>query len=294
MIFRLMREMDFLRGHAMQPCNVTTPIIRQPVSAVAAPSPPQSIGVPTAVAPAIQAVGNRPLADPLPVSAACGHSRSVAPRLPVNLAPPKDPRLRLGERLGSGTFGEAYVDKYNPDFVIKRHLTEPKRYVSDIARAQKEVDSFNKFYGSDAARIFRLAEPGAFYTYMRRVPGIPLWKITDFGVDPSTAQQALLDMVIKMHDVGITHSDLHGGNVLWDKASQTFFPIDILDYPYLELREEAKKKISLNDVANWNRLQRKIENPEVPYFSGRESSSPEGAGCVTACIGAFLEAICTR
>jgi serine/threonine protein kinase len=72
--------------------------------------------------------------------------------------------------------------------------------------------------------------------------------------------KALMDMVASMHSVGITHSDLKDDNILWDADSQTFFPIDIVNHPYLTLKGMQKDWISSNDLDNWGALLKRIDS----------------------------------
>lgn len=60
---------------------------------------------------------------------------------------------------------------------------------------------------------------------MLRVPGIPLSDIDTADI-PDNLESLYLQLICKLNELSIIHYDLNTGNMLYDKESNSLFPID--------------------------------------------------------------------
>ncbi|WGL97715.1 lipopolysaccharide kinase InaA family protein [Arsenophonus sp. aPb] len=128
--------------------------------------------------------------------------------------------IKLGKLMGSGTEGKVYQDANNKHFYIK------KPYINDSyieSKMREQVDCFNKYYGEGSAAL--IENDGIFYIRMYKVPGVPISSIDD-KIFPPSAQERFQHMICDLGDAGIMHVDLNFKNILYDKETNTFYPID--------------------------------------------------------------------
>lgn len=129
--------------------------------------------------------------------------------------------IKLGELIGEGIEGKVYRDANNENFILKQLHTNDKYYIESYAR--EEVNCFNKYYGEGSAALVKSGS--VFYIRMYRVPGVPLDSI-DNKIFPPSAQERFQHMICDLGDRCIMHNDLHFNNILYDKETNTFYPID--------------------------------------------------------------------
>lgn len=128
--------------------------------------------------------------------------------------------MKLGKLIASGTEGKVYQDANNKHFYIK------KPYINDSyieSKMREQVNCFNKYYGEGSAAF--IENEGIFYIRMYKVPGIPISNIDD-KIFPASAQERFQHMICDLGDRGIMHVDLNFKNILYDKKTNTFYPID--------------------------------------------------------------------
>lgn len=146
--------------------------------------------------------------------------------------------IQLGKLIGEGRGAKVYLDANNENFVLKEIYTE---YKDPLLR---EVDALNKYYGEGSAAL--LKSGSFFYIRMLKVPGDQLGSIED-KIFPPSAQEHFQHMICDLGDKGIIHSDLHLGNILYDRETNTFYPIDLSDEYERYHDEDDKHKKLLND-----------------------------------------------
>ncbi|XBS69030.1 hypothetical protein ABK905_21375 [Acerihabitans sp. KWT182] len=134
--------------------------------------------------------------------------------------------LKLGKMLGEGGYGSVFIDADNNQFVIKKYVRNHEYLDVDIQTLiVNECSSFRRYYGADSARIYHDGNE-FFYMRMYRVPGKTIPQLAA-GALPPDAIERYVDMLEKLNHVGIIHSDLHEGNIIWDEEAKIFHPIDI-------------------------------------------------------------------
>lgn len=66
---------------------------------------------------------------------------------------------------------------------------------------------------------------------MLRVPGKPLRQCKTDEL-PKDSKAMFFEMIFSLNDLGIMHADLNEGNIMFDKDSKRFFPIDMSNNIY--------------------------------------------------------------
>jgi Ca2+-binding RTX toxin-like protein len=140
-------------------------------------------------------------------------------RVPFRYADEKNTEQRLGNQVGNGVYGKVYVDKQDPDFVIKKFNYNDQTTRNDV---NNEAENFAKYYGNDSVEIIDTMK--AIYLRMRKIPGIPMREVESF---PPGALEAFHAMMMRLEKAGITHADMHAGNFMYSAELNEFFPIDL-------------------------------------------------------------------
>lgn len=151
----------------------------------------------------------------------------------------KTPEERLGQCIGRGGEAEVYLDKFNPTNVIKK-------YHHDISKKDcvSQVNAFNKFYGENAASL--VPHNGILYMVMPKISGTPLSDLPENSL-PINAGEKFLEMIASMQNKKIVHCDLSEGNVLYDRKTNSFNPIDFGDSYELISSGGVKARNALED-----------------------------------------------
>ncbi|EXU76083.1 protein kinase [Erwinia mallotivora] len=131
-----------------------------------------------------------------------------------------------GQLIGTGTTAEVYENKYNSSILYKKYHLVGNQYNEVLSMAVQESELFNSFYGDDASLVIR--DGGEIYLRMLRVPGIPLSEIETADI-PDNLERLYLQLICKLNESGMIHYDLNTGNMLYDKESDSLFPIDFRD-----------------------------------------------------------------
>lgn len=129
--------------------------------------------------------------------------------------------VKLGKKIGSGRAGEVYFDAGNPGFVLKKLVAQDEAFITEVH--MKEVEFFNRYYGDGSAEL--VIDKNQYYIRMYRVPGDTLADITSH-IFPPNAKEQFLSMMDDLGYYNIIHHDLNLRNVLYDKKTNTFYPID--------------------------------------------------------------------
>lgn len=147
--------------------------------------------------------------------------------------------LKLGAEVGSGQFSTVSVDASDDRFVIKPLPTTAYNLRTKYGKAaylkstRQEARSFEQYYGTGSTELYQ-APGGELYIRQRRVPGIPLHKISGKILpEDSVARYETMEQTLSEHN--IMPNDLNSGNVLWDADSQSFYPVDLDDYTEIYL-----------------------------------------------------------
>ncbi|WGL96493.1 hypothetical protein [Arsenophonus nasoniae] len=129
--------------------------------------------------------------------------------------------IKLGKLIGEGIEGKIYIDANNKNFILKKLHTNDRYYIESCFR--EEVNCFNKYYGEGSAALIESKD--TFYIRMYKVPGVPLSSIND-NIFPPNAQERFQHMICDLGDKGIMHDDLNFKNILYNRETNTFYPID--------------------------------------------------------------------
>ncbi|EPR2512795.1 type III secretion system effector protein kinase OspG, partial [Shigella flexneri] len=86
---------------------------------------------------------------------------------------------------------------------------------------------------------------GDVYLRMLRVPGTPLSDIDTADI-PDNIESLYLQLICKLNELSIIHYDLNTGNMLYDKESESLFPIDFRNI-YAEYYAATKKDKEIID-----------------------------------------------
>ncbi|MDR5610600.1 MULTISPECIES: hypothetical protein [unclassified Arsenophonus] len=129
--------------------------------------------------------------------------------------------IKLGKLIGEGIEGKIYIDANNKNFILKKLHTNDRHYIESCFR--EEVNCFNKYYGEGSAALIESKD--TFYIRMYKVPGVSLSSIND-NIFPPNAQERFQHMICDLGDKGIMHDDLNFKNILYDRETNTFYPID--------------------------------------------------------------------
>lgn len=113
-----------------------------------------------------------------------------------------------------------------------------------LPMAQHESNVFNTYYGDNASEVIQ--HNGDVYPRMVKVPGVPLSEI-DAPEIPDNLEKLYLELICKMNEMRIIHDDLNTGNILYDKESDSLFPIDFCNIHDEYYAENATGKIRIDN-----------------------------------------------
>jgi len=132
----------------------------------------------------------------------------------------------LGKLIGEGSTAEVFEDVNDSSALYKNYDLVGNQYDEVLEMARKESDLFNAFYGDDASVVIR--HGGDVYLRMLHVPGTPLSEIDTADI-PDNLESLYLQLICELNELGVIHSDLNTGNMLYNKESERLFPIDFRD-----------------------------------------------------------------
>nr|CBX81039.1 Ribosomal protein S6 kinase alpha-5 [Erwinia amylovora ATCC BAA-2158] len=175
--------------------------------------------------------------------------------------PDKEKHFYLGEELGEGKFATVYADATNKYFVIKRYDAQEIKNMPAIVNS--EVENFTRYYGKNTAKIFIDSE-GIYHVRMYRVSGETLDSLPPNSL-PENAVEKYVDMLEELNAHGIFHDDLHTDNLIWDKNTERFYPIDIKNNKEVFFNSSPKDKDILNSHTseNWEYTLRLIREKQI-------------------------------
>ncbi|CCP03582.1 hypothetical protein BN439_2532 [Erwinia amylovora Ea644] len=175
--------------------------------------------------------------------------------------PDKEKHFYLGEELGEGKFATVYADATNKYFVVKRYDAQEIKNMPAIVNS--EVENFTRYYGKDTAKIFIDSE-GIYHVRMYRVSGETLDSLPPNSL-PENAVEKYVDMLEELNAHGIFHDDLHTDNLIWDKNTERFYPIDIKNNKEVFFNSSPKDKDILNSHTseNWEYTLRLIREKQI-------------------------------
>ena len=161
------------------------------------------------------------------------------------------PQTTKGEMLGSGLCGEVRRDLAHEGFVLKSF----SRFANEIA--QKECSLFTLIYGEGSAEV--IEEADGLYLRMLEVPGVSLDKC-DPSELPDNARELFFQMIADLNDVGIIHGDLHSGNIMFDKDSNRFWPIDLSNAydSYYDSSSDGRAMMDIDNEKRFRQIMRKL------------------------------------
>ncbi|WP_447858513.1 OspG family effector kinase [Enterobacter ludwigii] len=149
----------------------------------------------------------------------------------------------LGKLIGEGSTAEVFEDVNDSSALYKKYDLVGNQYNEIVEMARQESDLFNAFYGDEASIVIRYG--GDVYLRMLRVPGTPLSEINTADI-PDNLESLYLQLICKLNELGVIHYDLNTGNMLYDKESESLFPIDFCDI-YTEFYSATKKDKEIID-----------------------------------------------
>lgn len=149
----------------------------------------------------------------------------------------------LGKLIGEGSTAEVFEDVNDSSALYKKYDLVGNQYNEILEMARQESDLFNAFYGDEASAVIR--HGGDVYLRMLRVPGTPLSDIDTADI-PDNLESLYLQLICKLNELGIIHYDLNTGNMLYDKESESLFPIDFRDI-YTEYYSATKNDKDIID-----------------------------------------------
>lgn len=149
----------------------------------------------------------------------------------------------LGKLIGEGSTAEVFEDVNDSSALYKKYDLVGNHYNEILEMARQESDLFNAFYGDEASVVMR--HGGDVYLRMLRVPGTPLSEIDTADI-PDNLESLYLQLICKMNELGVIHYDLNTGNMLYDKESESLFPIDFHDI-YTEYYSATKNDKEIID-----------------------------------------------
>ncbi|HFW5393665.1 TPA: protein kinase [Salmonella enterica subsp. enterica serovar Waycross] len=149
----------------------------------------------------------------------------------------------LGKLIGEGSTAEVFEDVNDSSALYKKYDLIDNQYNEILEMARQESDLFNAFYGDEASVVIR--HGGDVYLRMLRVPGTPLSDIDTADI-PDNLENLYLQLICKLNEMGIIHYDLNTGNMLYNKESESLFPIDFRDI-YTEYYSATKNEKEIID-----------------------------------------------
>ncbi|EFV7211106.1 type III secretion system effector protein kinase OspG, partial [Shigella sonnei] len=129
----------------------------------------------------------------------------------------------LGKLIGQGSTAEIFEDVNDSSALYKKYDLIGNQYNEILEMAWQESELFNAFYGDEASVVIQYG--GDVYLRMLRVPGTPLSDIDTADI-PDNIESLYLQLICKLNELSIIHYDLNTGNMLYDKESESLFPID--------------------------------------------------------------------
>lgn len=149
----------------------------------------------------------------------------------------------LGKLIGEGSTAEVFEDVSDSSALYKKYDLVGNQYNEILEMSRQESDLFNAFYGDEASVVIR--HGGDVYLRMLRVPRTPLSDIDTADI-PDNLESLYLQLICKLNELGIIHYDLNTGNMLYDKESESLFPIDFRDI-YTEYYSATKNDKEIID-----------------------------------------------
>jgi len=170
--------------------------------------------------------------------------------LPVSSIPDE---ASQGALVGSGLAGEVREDPDNNGFVVKSGAWTREE-------AEQESELFNRFYGEHSSEVFE--KNGRVFMRMLRVPGRPLSQLLP-GDLPDNSRLLFAQMICDLNDLKIIHGDLHSGNVMYDKETNRFWPIDLSNsYDSYYAYTGDPYLLDLDNIRRFEQIMRKL--PPMP------------------------------
>lgn len=199
-------------------------------------------------------------------------------------------KIHLGDYLSEGYRGAVYEDANDDRFVIKqlkqtRSLAgSATSYSSDSSsnmsrssttkeymavqlweRTQEEAELFQKYYGQNTAEAIN--EEDEIYIRMLKIPGKELSSISN-GELPHDSIELYTDMLERLTERGIMHTDLHMENILYHQKDRMFYPIDMSNrYKnyFNSMTETEKKEANQRDAVFWERILRTLQQKSAAH-----------------------------
>ncbi|EOX8412479.1 type III secretion system effector protein kinase OspG [Shigella flexneri] len=149
----------------------------------------------------------------------------------------------LGKLIGQGSTAEIFEDVNDSSALYKKYDLIGNQYNEILEMAWQESELFNAFYGDEASVVIQYG--GDVYLRMLRVPGTPLSDIDTADI-PDNIESLYLQLICKLNELSMIHYDLNTGNMLYDKESESLFPIDFRNI-YAEYYAATKKDKEIID-----------------------------------------------
>lgn len=149
----------------------------------------------------------------------------------------------LGKLIGQGSTAEIFEDVNDSSALYKKYDLIGNQYNEILEMAWQESELFNAFYGDEASVVIQYG--GDVYLRMLRVHRTPLSDIDTADI-PDNIESLYLQLICKLNELSIIHYDLNTGNMLYDKESESLFPIDFRNI-YAEYYAATKKDKEIID-----------------------------------------------
>ncbi|ETT02448.1 protein kinase [Providencia alcalifaciens] len=157
-----------------------------------------------------------------------------------------------GELIGAGSTAEVFKDVNDPTLLLKKYDLIGIPYDEVLDMAKQESTLFNAFYGDDASIVIQ--HDGNLYLRMLKVPGVPLSELDTVDI-PENLEELYLQLICKLNELKIIHYDLNTSNMLYDKETNSLFPIDFRNAynDYYSANTDGRRVID-------KRLQNRVDN----------------------------------
>lgn len=144
----------------------------------------------------------------------------------------KEGKLTSANLIGDGAYGKVY-DIGDGVLVKVGEIPESEKTILDKLKSVPNVPRVLAYGRS------KVKEDHAIMA-MTKVPGVPIEKLSE------SEQKRAFDMVYpllrKIHEKGISHNDLHGGNILYDRKTNS---VSLIDFG---LADEGPAFAQINDL----------------------------------------------